>query len=52
MQVVDMLFRNLVMGNFCANCWRCRFKRAHSGILKRKLIKVNFKITLHKTGLI
>ena len=30
--VVDILFRNLVVGNFWANCWRWKFSKVHGGI--------------------
>lgn len=35
MQVVEMLFRNLVAGNFTDNCDKCWLSSEHNGILHR-----------------
>jgi len=35
MQVVEMLFRNFVAGNFTDNCDKCWLSSVHSGILHK-----------------
>jgi len=35
MQVVEMLFRNFVDGNFTDNCDKCWFSSEHNGILHK-----------------
>lgn len=44
-QVVDMLLRNLTVGNLRANSDKCKFRSEHRGILEKK--KMRLKINIH-----